>query len=70
MQTLQLEKMGLAPMTETEMQAIDGGSWSDWTAFGILVLGQGAIVAGVLTANPALIWGGAELTAGTIGMMR
>lgn len=30
MQTLELNSMGLAPITQFEMQEIDGGSWPSW----------------------------------------
>jgi hypothetical protein len=32
-QTMDLSKMGLAPMNEFEMQEIDGGFWAELTEF-------------------------------------
>ena len=62
-QTFDLNKMGLTPMSNFEMQEIDGGGfWDGVTGFIGVVVGQVAIVAGVMTFQPELIYGGALLT--------
>lgn len=75
MQTFELNQMGLAPMTEVEMQDIEGGGFWKWCciigaavlAVGICIgtAGLGLVAAG--TANGIALGGAALFTAGYLG---
>ena len=38
-QSLDLNKMGLTPMTEFEMVNVDGGGWLSWLGGALMVIG-------------------------------
>lgn len=64
-QSLDLNKMGLAPMQSCEMQEVDGGLWSlnNIGAFTQVVIGSAGVILGALTAQPEIMVGGAMLAA-------
>ncbi len=75
MQTLEHNQMGLAPMTEVEMQENEGGGFWKWyciIAAALLVVGICIETAGLglvaaATANGIALAGGALMTAGYLG---
>jgi hypothetical protein len=75
MQTLEHNQMGLAPMTEVEMQEIEGGGFWKWyciIAAALLVVGicietSGLGLVAAASANGIALAGGALMTAGYLG---
>lgn len=75
MQTLELNQMGLAPMTAVEMQEIEGGSFWKWCciigvtvhAVGICIETAGLALVAAATANGIALAGGALMTTGYLG---
>jgi hypothetical protein len=61
-QTFDLIKMGFAPMSELEMQEIDGGSFWNWLAAGGFV----AAIVGIVTMGTGLV--GVGIIAISIGL--
>ena len=58
--SLNLNRLGLSPMTEFEMENVDGGGfWDRVAGFVGVVASQAAIVVGVVTLNPELVYMGA-----------
>jgi hypothetical protein len=47
-QTLDLSKMGLVPMSDSEMKEIDGGSFWTWVAGGVAALVEAPAIVTVL----------------------
>jgi hypothetical protein len=75
MQNLELSKMGLAPMTEFEMQDIDGGGFWKWCciigaavlAVGVAIGTGGLALVAAATADGIATAGGVLLAAGALG---
>jgi hypothetical protein len=76
MQTLELNQMGLAPMTEFEMQEIEGGGFWKWCciigaavlAVGICIGTAGLGLVAAATANCIATAGGFAMGVGYLGM--
>lgn len=70
-QMMDLNKMGLAPLSNFEMKDVDGGwNWNAVTAFAGVVVGQIAIVGGVLTLQPEIFAAGAAITSVSLDILQ
>jgi hypothetical protein len=59
-QTLDLNRLGLSPITVNESQTIEGGGILDAIAgLAGVIVSQAAIVVGVMTFQPELVYAGA-----------
>jgi hypothetical protein len=75
MQTLEHNQMGLAPMTEVEMQEIEGGGFWKWYCIiaaalhvvGICIVTAGLGLVAAATANVIALSGGTLMKAGYLG---